>query len=98
MVKLEYSELAILDLDDIWTYAAKRGLENADRLTSSLQEAIKLLADFPEMGRERNEWQEGLRALSQNHYLIIYRIIEESVVIERVIHGSRDIEGLFRDE
>jgi plasmid stabilization system protein ParE len=66
MVKLEYSELAIFDLDDIWTYAAKRSIEHADRLTNNLKEAIKLLADFPEMGRERNEWQEGLRALSQD--------------------------------
>lgn len=48
---LEYSEQAIFDLDEIWAFAAKVNLENADRITQSLQEAIKLLLDFPYMGQ-----------------------------------------------
>jgi toxin ParE1/3/4 len=95
---LEYAEQAIFDLDDIWAFAAKVNLENADRITQSLQEAIKLLLDFPYMGRARDEWQVGLRALTHDRYMIIYRVENDSVIIQRVVYASRDIKGLFRDE
>ena len=32
------------------------------------------------------------------NYLIFYRPIEDGIEVLRVLHGARDIEGLFREE
>jgi toxin ParE1/3/4 len=98
MPSIYYAEAALQDLDEIWRYFAQGSPTRASEFVQELDEVLKLLVDFPYMGRERKEWKEGLRSLNHQKYVIVYSILEEDVVIERVVHGSRDIEGLFRDE
>jgi toxin ParE1/3/4 len=86
------------DLDDIWRYIAQSSSKGASQFVEKLDEILHLLAEFPYMGRERTEWQKGLRSTTYQYYVIVYRVIEEGVLIERVVYGSRDIEGLFHDE
>lgn len=98
MPSLYYAEAALQDLDDIWRYFAQSSPTRASEFIRELDETLKSLIDFPYMGRERKEWKEGLRSLTHKKYVIAYQVIDGDVVIERVVHGSRDIEGLFRDE
>jgi plasmid stabilization system protein ParE len=49
------------------------------------------------MGRERNDWKQGLRMFTVRRYLILYREIEGGVLIERVLNAYRNIEGLLRE-
>ena len=32
------------------------------------------------------------------HYLIFYRVLDDTIQIVRVLHSSRDIEGIIHDE
>ena len=45
------------DLDDIWYYAAKNSgsMDIADRLIDSITDRFFLLADYPHLGRARDE-------------------------------------------
>jgi len=42
------------------------------------------------MGVRREELGEGLRAMPFERYMIYYTQLDETVRIERVLHGSRD--------
>lgn len=53
------------------------------------------LAEFPEMGRERTELSPSMRSFPVSRYIIFYRPGELGVAIVRILHGARDIEGLF---
>lgn len=86
------------DLDSIWYYVATESgsVEIADRLIDSLTGRFFLLANYPNIGRRRDDdLRPGLRSLSVGEYIIIYRLQDEDVLILRVLRGSRNIEALY---
>ncbi|MBI4484467.1 MAG: type II toxin-antitoxin system RelE/ParE family toxin [Acidobacteria bacterium] len=84
------------DLDDLWFYIATNGSpENADRVVESLTKRFFLLGMHPRAGRRRDKLRAGLRAFPVSDYLVLYRIEGADAVIQRVVHGSRDLEALF---
>jgi toxin ParE1/3/4 len=99
MLEIHYTEKAILDLDDIWYYigVVKSTPSNAKRFLLKLKETIELLADFPLMGRERKEFKAGLRSITHGNYIIFYSVTENAVLIERILEGHRNMEGLFEE-
>ncbi len=100
MLSIEYTEKAILDLDDIWFFigVTKSSPTNAKRFLTKLRETIDLLTDFPEMGKERSGLKAGLRTLVHGNYIIFYTISEDAVLIERILEGHRDIDTAFGEE
>lgn len=95
MPSYRLSPQAEADLDDIWTYYARRDAVEADLFTYQILERCLLLASQPLMGRERPELADGLRSLALGKYVIFYRLHSNGVEIVRILHGSRDLEGLF---
>jgi toxin ParE1/3/4 len=86
------------DLDSIWHYVATKSgsFDIADRFIDSITQRFFLLANHPNIGRARDEdLRLGLRSFPVGEYVIIYRILDEDVLILRVLRGSRDIEALF---
>jgi toxin ParE1/3/4 len=86
------------DLHSIWYYLASESgrVEIADRLIDSITERFFLLANYPNLGRRRDDdLRPGLRSFSVGEYVIIYRLCDEDVLILRVLRGSRNIEALF---
>jgi toxin ParE1/3/4 len=56
------------------------------------------LANHPYIGRQRDhDLRPGVRTFPVGDYIIAYRLDGGDVLILRVLRGSRDIEGLFRD-
>ncbi|MBW7475703.1 type II toxin-antitoxin system RelE/ParE family toxin [Paenibacillus oenotherae] len=60
-----------------------------------LDHQISSLADFLEMGSVLAEddyslIQRGYRFIVVNPYLVFYRVIKETVIIHRILHGRRD--------
>jgi toxin ParE1/3/4 len=85
------------DLDEIWFYAASKGSpENADRLVDSLTKRFFLLGMHPRAGRRRDDLRAGVRMFPVSDYLVLYRIEGDDVLIQRVVHGSRDLGALLR--
>lgn len=90
---------AEFDLDDIWYYVATESgsIEIADRVIDSIGDRFLLLATHPHLGRSRDEdLRYGVRSFPVGKYIIFYRIENNTVLIQRVLHGSRNIEALFR--
>jgi toxin ParE1/3/4 len=86
------------DLDSIWYYIASQSgsVEIADRLIDSITGRFFLLANYPNLGRRRDDdLRPGLRSFPVGEYVILYRLRDEDVLILRVLRGSRKIEALF---
>ena len=103
MPEIRYTEKAVFDLDDIYAFIAveRNSPDYARRFLLELRDTIDFLADFPYMGVERGGWKIGLRALMHGNYVILYSLTEEdtedTVLIERILEGHRDIEGEYRE-
>ena len=90
--------LAEADLDDIWLAIATDSVVRADKFVDALAERFVLLASSPRAGRARPEMAEGVRSFVFRKYVIFYSLLDDSVIIERVLHGARDIPRTPRGE
>jgi toxin ParE1/3/4 len=89
------SSLARLDLDSIHNRIASDKPGAARRWLKRSAEQFYWLAKNPEAGQARDEILSGLRSFSHGSYVIYYRSQAAHLEIVRVLHGARDIEGLF---
>jgi len=83
------------DLIDIWLYIANDNLTAADKVLSRFENVFKLLAEQPEMGVVRPDIAPELRYFPVGKYVILYRIVEDSVEIVRVVQGARVLNQLI---
>ena len=83
------------DLDEIWLHIAMDNVAAADRVLQRIEAAEDRLGDCPEIGQARPEIRPDLRHWPVGAYLIFYRVDDEEVRIVRVVHGARDLAGLF---
>jgi toxin ParE1/3/4 len=88
--------LAELDLLEIWDYIADDSLDRADDFLDRIEEKLQALARNPGMGRRREELLPGLQSFPVGNYVVFYREIKDGIDVIRVLRGSRDIEGIFR--
>lgn len=71
----------------------------ADRFEADLEQKCELLAQFPLMGRSRDELAPSLRSILVKPYVVFYRPLpdDQGVVIIRVLHGHRDLPAFFNE-
>jgi toxin ParE1/3/4 len=77
----------------------KSGSEiTADRVLDTIADRFNILGAWPRAGRPRDELRPGYRSHAAGDYLIFYRIApDDDVVIQRVIHGRRNLDAIFRN-
>ncbi len=95
MNSFKVSELAQEDLISIYEYIAAENDAAAMRLMETFREKFRLLAQFPNMGRERNELLLYLRSFPVGRYLVFYQPTDDGIEVLRVQHSARDLRGLF---
>ncbi len=89
---------AVTDLDDIWDYTTETWSQaQAVSYFSGLDAALGLLAEFPEMARERSEFTPAVRIHRYRQHLIIYMADEEKLDVLRIVHGRANWAVLFSD-
>jgi toxin ParE1/3/4 len=66
-------------------------------LVRLIEERCRLIAEFPESGKSREELSPGLRSVVVDSYLIFYRNPDDLVQIVRILHGRRDLGSIFRE-
>ena len=95
-INARYSNAARADLVEIWLHIAADSIAAADRQIDRIADAIARLTDFPEIGHAREDAGSDVRLLLQDSYLVLYRYCETEalVVIERIVHGRRDLTAL----
>ena len=79
------------DLDDIWLTIARDNPAAADRVIDDIEVAERRLAEYPELGRARDELLPGVRSWVAGAYLLFYRVETSALVVIRVLHGARDL-------
>ena len=67
----------------------------ADTLIDHFTEVFGLLCGTPHIGTATPELGKRLRRFPTRGYVIFYTVEAQSLVVERVLHGARDIEALL---
>jgi len=88
--------LAELDLLDIWDYIADDSPDRADDFLDRIESKLMTLAQNSGLGRKRSELLPDLRSFSIGNYVAFYQQIEGGIDVIRLLHGSRDIEEVFK--
>ena len=79
------------DLNDIFDYSEREfGFEQAVRYLASIEKVLESLVSNPFSGRERKDIRPDLFSFPHISHVIFYRIINENLVVVRVLHASRD--------
>ena len=93
MLRYIFSQAAVADLESISDYLGARNPDAAVRVLSSIIAAIKRACLFPEAAPAVDEpgAVPGTRKLIETdyHYVIYYRVVERSLLVVRVFHGSQ---------
>jgi plasmid stabilization system protein ParE len=90
-VRLRISPLVPGDLEEIAEYIAQDSPRHSVRMLRILHAKMKEIAKQPEIYRLRPEIGADARLATLGHYVILFRIRQNAVRIERVVHGSRDL-------
>ena len=93
----DLTENAQNDVKEIWQYLSERSLISADKLITELFGKFQLLAKNPKLGKARDELFLNLRSFPFKKYLIFYVPTENGIEIFRVVHSSRNVQGLFEN-
>ncbi len=101
MMKVNYSNKALKDLDDIKTYLSF-DLQNeiaAIKTISKIYKRILLLENFPEIGspvKFNSLFKTNFRYLICDKYLIFYYLKNDSVCVVRILHSKQNyLQKLF---
>jgi toxin ParE1/3/4 len=70
----------------------------ADRTIDDITGKCDMLLEFPYIGRRRSELGDEYRSLPIGNYVLFYRVTEVEIEISRILHGSRDLTGVFIQE
>lgn len=85
-------QVAQADLSDIWRHGADNwGIEQAERYVDGLFALFDLLAEFPEMDRERTEFSPPARIHPSGAHLVIYWLEGQGVEIIRILHAHQKL-------
>lgn len=93
--KINYSPAAVDDMDEIFSYISKDNLATAELMLEKLDREIRKLENFPNMGSvlpedEYSIIKSGYRFIVIKPYLVFYRIVDDCIIIHRILHGRRD--------
>lgn len=90
------SPAAAQDLAEIEAYIASDRPSAVKGVLDALEAACQLVAEYPGVGRARDEVDEGVMSFPMGSYVLFYYADEDSVGIARILHGSRDLATAFR--
>ena len=98
MASVGFSPKSRQDLLDIGDYIAKDSRTNARRFVAKLLEQCQRIANAPLAYVRREDLAPGLRMAALGNYVIFFRVLEDNVRIERVLHGARNLPKVLGDK
>ncbi len=94
-MRVELSEYVEGDIQQIADYIAQDSVESALRLVNEIHDTIRRIGRNPLHYQVRIEIGQDARLAVVGRYVILFRILERRVRIERVVFGGRDLPGLL---
>jgi plasmid stabilization system protein ParE len=90
-MRLRLSPCVPADLEEIVHFISQDSPRHAVRVLRLLRARMKEIAKQPQIYRLRPEIGTETRLATVGNYVILFRIRQNAVRIERVLHGSRDL-------
>jgi toxin ParE1/3/4 len=72
--------------------AAEFGAAQAEKYHAGLERIFEFLAANPRVARERDEFSPPVRLHPFGVHIVVYRIVDEDILVVRVLHGRQDWE------
>lgn len=94
-MRIELSKYVEGDIQQIADYVAQDSRESALHLVEEIYDSILRIGSNPLHYQVRVEIGHDARLAVVGRYVILFRIIERSVRIERVVFGGRDLPALL---
>jgi toxin ParE1/3/4 len=94
MAKYRFTNEAVNDLEEIWSYTKQKwSLEQADRYYNLIIDEIEFISSNPPLGRSIDYIKEGYRSTKVKSHVVFYKQHEDdTILIVRILHQSMDIE------
>lgn len=92
-----FSQLAVKDLNEICDFIAQTNVKAASKLFDVIRQKCKLVADFPNMGKDYAWIAPDLRGFIVDDYIVFYYPREDGIDIVRLAYGRRDLKALFEE-
>ena len=93
MTRLELSEAADADLASILSYGVEvYGEGAAEAYVESFEAAFALISDWPAAGAVHEEVRPPIRSRPHGSHRIFYDILEDRVIVQRILHQAMDVE------
>lgn len=96
MTKATFAPEAEADLIEIGGFIALDSDHHARAFVQKLREKALQIARKPRICRPREDLAPGLRSAVIGKYLILFRIVDDGIVVLHVVHGARDLPSFFR--
>ena len=91
-LRYELSHLAKLDLENIWKYTAKKwSVNQANSYYELLINQVSEICKNPNIGKSLEQIKMEHRAMQVKSHLIIYKVKNKIVFVDRVLHQRMDI-------
>lgn len=98
MLKYVLSPQAEDDLDKIWEYSAYTwSATQAEKYFDQIIDAIILLTKESKAGKSIDYVAPGYRKFSVKSHLIIYKILDDSIDVIRILHERMDIDERLKE-
>lgn len=96
MVSVIFSPKSRQDLIEIGDYIAKDSPANAQTFVKRLISQCEKIGLAPLGYSARDDLAPGIRMAALGRYVIFFRHMDNTIRIERVLHGARNIPKLFK--
>jgi toxin ParE1/3/4 len=97
-MRVEFSKHVEPDLEAIAGWIAAGSLSRAVSFIQELRLLIRLIGRSPQIFRLRPEIRPDIRIATHGRYVILFRIHNEVVRIERVVYGARNLFSLLEHD
>ena len=82
------------DLRELLQYSLQRwGATQRDEYKVLIRRSLRDLAEFPGIGRSRDDLAPGLRSHPVGQHIVFYRVTGNTLLVRRIIHHSRAIDA-----
>jgi toxin ParE1/3/4 len=99
MARVKKTQAPERSLDEVFDYIGRQNQSPAAaaRLLRRIAAKCELYATQPFGGEARPDLGTGIRCFPVDSYVVLYRPLDDGILVLLVVHGARDIPSVFRD-
>ena len=88
-MEIKLTRKAECDLESVASFIGEENPSAANRIVLRILEAIKGLADFPNIGRPGRVHGTRELVINQTPFIAVYKVLRNTVWVLRVLHAAR---------